>query len=61
MLVLTWMDSYDEFDLFHKFMKKFIKSPSNVKDFMKEKWFEKGSSYPFIFAETHELLKKNLN
>lgn len=52
---------YDEFDfikqVYSEIDKQLIQN-KNVLSFMKQRWMEKGSSYPYIFAEAYDKCKR---
>jgi putative hydrolase of the HAD superfamily len=46
---------YDEFDFIKQVYEEISKKSCRpIKNFMLDKWLEKGSSYPYIFKETYE-------
>lgn len=52
---------YDEFNFIEQVYEKIAETYDyKIKDFMLQKWLEKGSSYPYIFKETYEHFSNEL-
>jgi putative hydrolase of the HAD superfamily len=57
---------YDEYDfilqVYQEIVKQLMNNSLEILTYMCERWLQKGSSYPYIFAETYEFaIEKNLH